>query len=419
MNDNIAVKVENVCKKYCRALKHSMLYGTMDIARNAIGLSSNSGQLRNNEFWALDDINFEVKKGETLGIIGANGAGKTTLLKLLNGIFWPDKGKITIRGRVGALIQVGAGFHPMLTGRDNIYLNAAILGMGKKEVDKKFDEIVSFADIGDFLDTPVKFYSSGMLVRLGFAVAVHCEPDVLLVDEVLAVGDISFRRKCFKKLNELKEKGVPWIIVSHDMGTIKNQADRVIFLNKGKVKYIGSPEDAISGYLYSLSEEILENKGKGSKINNKPSFEISSETQIANVVLLGENQEEKDIFKTGEPLIIKIDYITQKKIKQPSFGIAIYGSDGILYTGANTKTSGYQINYIEGCGSIFFNISCLSLYPGFYRVRVALHDEYMGIYDDRNDAAFLKVKSGKFGVGMFYNKHQWKLYTHGDYNGDI
>ena len=181
MDNDVVIKVENVSKKYCKSLKHSMLYGMSDIGRNVLGLKSRSERLRDNEFWALDDISFEVKRGETLGLIGPNGSGKTTLLKMLNGIFWPDKGKITIKGKVGALIAVGAGFHPLLTGRENIYINAAILGMSKREIDKKFDAIVDFADIGDFLDSPVKHYSSGMYVRLGFAVAVHCDPDILLV----------------------------------------------------------------------------------------------------------------------------------------------------------------------------------------------------------------------------------------------
>jgi len=190
IEDNLAIKVESVSKKYFKSPKRSMLYGVKDIARNTFGLSSHSDELRKDEFWAVDEVSFEVKKGETLGMIGPNGSGKTTMLKMLNGIFWPDKGKIAVKGRVGALIEVGAGFHPLLTGRENVYINAAILGMTKKETDKKFDDIIKFADIGDFLDVPVKHYSSGMFVCLGFAVAVHCEPEILLVDEVLAVGDL-------------------------------------------------------------------------------------------------------------------------------------------------------------------------------------------------------------------------------------
>jgi lipopolysaccharide transport system ATP-binding protein len=233
MNSDVVIDVENVSKKFCKSLKRSMVYGISDIARNLLGIKSPSTILRTSEFWAVDDVSFQVKRGETLGLIGKNGSGKTTMLKMLNGIFWPDKGKISIKGRVGALIAVGAGFHPMLSGRENIYLNASILGMKKREINKRFDAIVEFADIGDFLDTPVKFYSSGMFVRLGFAVAVHCDPEVLLVDEVLAVGDSGFQSKCFNKIGELAQKNVATVLVSHNMHHISTFSDRVVFLNSG------------------------------------------------------------------------------------------------------------------------------------------------------------------------------------------
>ena len=249
MDNDVAIKVDHVSKKYCKSLKGSMLHGVKDIGRNMLGLSSHSENLRNAEFWAVDDVSFEVKKGETLGLIGPNGSGKTTLLKMLNGIFWPDKGKITINGRVGALIEVGAGFHPMLTGRENVYINAAILGMTKEEVDEKFDDIVEFADIGDFLDTPVKFYSSGMYVRLGFAVAVHCEPDILLVDEVLAVGDANFQRKSSERMRKLIESGnTSIILISHNMQTVEAIANKATLLNGGKVLVAGNVNDVVARY---------------------------------------------------------------------------------------------------------------------------------------------------------------------------
>ncbi len=241
--------VENVSKKYCKSLRRSMFYGMLDISRNVIGIPSGCAFLRKNEFWAVDNVSFEVKRGETLGLIGANGSGKTTLLKMLNGIFWPDKGKVTIKGRVGALIAVGAGFHPMLSGRDNIYVNGAILGMSKSEIDKKFDAIVDFADIGDFLDTPVKHYSSGMFVRLGFAVAVFCEPDILLIDEVLAVGDEGFQIKCVNKIGELRKKGTATILVSHNMHSISTFASRVVLMQHGKCRYFNSAAEGTQAYL--------------------------------------------------------------------------------------------------------------------------------------------------------------------------
>jgi ABC-type polysaccharide/polyol phosphate transport system ATPase subunit len=259
MDKETVISVENVSKKYCKSLKRSMYYGAVDIGRNMFGLSSRSERLRKDEFWALNDISFEVRKGETLGIIGPNGAGKTTLLKMLNGIFWPDKGKITVRGRIGPLIEVGAGFHPLLTGRENVYINAAILGMTKKEIDGKFDNIVKFAEIGDFIDSPVKFYSSGMFVRLGFSVAVHCEPDILLVDEILAVGDIDFQNKCLTTISEIQEKA-SIVIISHNMNTIKLMCDRCLFLCKGNQIKLGGTSDILNIYSRTVFN-ISDSKG--------------------------------------------------------------------------------------------------------------------------------------------------------------
>lgn len=249
MDKNTVIEVNQVSKKFCKSLSYILKYGFIDIGKSILGLSG-SGKLREREFWALNDISFEIKKGETLGIVGSNGSGKSTFLKLLNGIFMPDKGKVTVKGKVGALIAVGAGFHPMLTGRENIYINGTILGMSKKEIDKKFDEIVEFADIGDFLDTPVKNYSSGMYVRLGFSVAIHAETDILLVDEILSIGDESFRKKSFKKIAEISDKGTTIIFVSHNMGQIKSLCDKAVWLEK-VIKKIGKPDVVVNEYLKS------------------------------------------------------------------------------------------------------------------------------------------------------------------------
>ncbi|MBP6940564.1 MAG: ABC transporter ATP-binding protein [Syntrophorhabdaceae bacterium] len=243
MNSDLAIQTEGVSKKFCKSLRRSMAYGMKDIGRNLMGLSSHSNVLRNDEFWALHDITFDVKRGETLGIVGPNGSGKTTLLKLLNGIFWPDKGKLSLRGRVGSLIEVGAGFHPLLSGKENIYVNAAILGMTGSEVNAKMDSIVEFAGIGDFLNVPVKYYSSGMFVRLGFSIAIHCEPDILLIDEILAVGDIAFQNKCLNKISGIVEEGGRSIvIVSHDMNAISLLCDRCLLLHKGELVLNDRPD---------------------------------------------------------------------------------------------------------------------------------------------------------------------------------
>jgi len=401
--NNLVIKVENVSKKYCRALKHSMLYGTLDIARNAIGLSSNSGKLRKNEFWALDDISFELKKGEVLGVIGLNGSGKTTLLKLLNGIFWPDKGKITIKGRVGALIQVGAGFHPMLTGRDNIYLNAAILGMGKKEVDRKFDEIVLFADIGDFLDTPVKFYSSGMLVRLGFAVAVHCDPDILLVDEVLAVGDLKFAHKCHKKMSEFKQNGGTVIIVSHNLQAIRNICKKVLWLNSGKIKGIGEVHKFCDLYEENiLANESKEYKGRGIHLN------YDNAIKITKVEFLNDHNKKSKNFKVGGSFKLRIHFNCKRNVIEPIFTVSIYNEEETLICSNYSNFDGYKISNISGGGYIDFCLNKLAFKISRYFCTITFAEKEVANILDRYEKYFIfNVVGNSKNYGLFNPFPQW------------
>ncbi len=256
MDNNVVLSVEKLSKKFCKSLKRSMVYGSADVLRGMFGIGSDPGKLRKSEYWALEDINFEVKKGETFGIIGANGSGKSTLLRLINGIFPPDKGKISVSGRIGALIAVGAGFHPHMTGRENIYLNGTILGMTNKEIKLNMEKIIDFAEIGDFLDAPVNTYSSGMYVRLGFAIAIHSKPDIVLVDEILAVGDAKFQRKCLDKIKEMRALGTTFFLVSHNMQNIESMCNRVLLLDHGKPLSIGSPRDVIPQYEHLLQGQI-------------------------------------------------------------------------------------------------------------------------------------------------------------------
>ena len=378
MDKETVINVEHVSKKYCKSLKRSMLYGGIDISRNMFKFSSRSDRLRKDEFWALNDISFEVKKGETLGIIGPNGSGKTTLLKLLNGIFWPDKGKITIKGKVGALIELGAGFHPLLTGRENIYINAAILGMTKKEVDEKFDEIIEFAEIGDFIDTPVKFYSSGMFVRLGFAVAVYCEPDILLIDEVLAVGDIQFQIKCFRKIGYFKEMGKTIIIVTHDMGVIQRHTERVILLSRGSIYCVDAPKNAVNKYLALASagyEEVRTreksfNLGTGEiqlmdsakiflgdkeqdlcskrKNYNKNEFRYGNGfARIIDFKIMDLAGEEITSVQSMEKILFRIQVKFYETVEKPIFGLLVRTKDGVELYGNNTLYSDIDIGRQE------------------------------------------------------------------------
>ena len=387
---DIAIKVENVSKKYSKSLKRSMLYGIKDIARNTIGLSSHSDKLRKNEFWALDDISFEVKKGETLGIIGLNGSGKTTLLKLLNGIFWPDKGKISIKGKVGALIEVGAGFHPLLTGRENIYINASILGMTKEETDKKFDAIVEFADIGDFLDVPVKHYSSGMFVRLGFAVAVHCEPDILLVDEVLAVGDLRFSLKCHRKMSEFRQNGGTVVMVSHNIQAIRNMCKNVLWLNNGRIKEIGEVHS-----ICNLYEENIIKNGKSSNFIKGKKYRYDSEVNISKIEFLNNQGQKCTNFKVGDYFKLRIYFNCRRTVKKPIFTVSLFNIEGLLVSSSYSNFDGYNIDKISGEGYVDFCIDKLAFKASKYICSITFSEkEVSNILDWHEKCYTFNIKSG-------------------------
>ena len=254
MKDDVLIKVENLSKKFSKDLKKSLYFGMLDVFGGIFG-STKKRELRGDEFWAVSNVSFELKRGQCLALIGHNGAGKSTLLKMLNGLILPDEGTITMKGKVAALIELGAGFNPILTGRENIYNNAAVIGFTKKEIDAKFDSIVEFSEIGDFIDMPVQNYSSGMKVRLGFAIATQLEPDVLILDEILAVGDAGFKIKSFNKISEII-RNTAVIFVSHSMPTIMRICNQSAFLVKGKVEYLGSNvSNAIELYYKSFESE--------------------------------------------------------------------------------------------------------------------------------------------------------------------
>jgi lipopolysaccharide transport system ATP-binding protein len=396
---DIAIQVDHVSKKYCKSLKRSMLYGVKDIGRNAVGLGSHSDQLRKDEFWAVDDVSFEVKKGETLGLIGPNGSGKTTLLKMLNGIFWPDKGKISIKGRVGALIEVGAGFHPLLTGRENVYINAAILGMTKEEVDEKFDDIVEFADIGDFLDTPVKFYSSGMFVRLGFAVAVHCEPEILLVDEVLAVGDVEFRAKCYNKIAELMENCAV-VIVSHDMSAIARISSKCMVLNNGHSISQGTAEEAIQDYCSLFDEEKIDAQHPAG----------SGEAAIERLKISSIDNNESETVQYGDFMTISFD--AKVSLKYETFLVSITFVNQEMQLVAQCH-SGYNNVILKNDGhlkNIQLTLPKILLNPGMYTVNIIIFDKtnqkYLAWY---HRVKKFKVEGNFFGGADLQLEGNWKI----------
>lgn len=258
MTDPDILTATNVKKKFCATFPSSMYYGMADVCRSMVGMRSRSDSLRPQEFWAVNDVTFSLKRGDRIALLGGNGSGKSTLLRLLAGIYQPDAGRIEVRGKVGALIALGAGFHPMLTGQENIYLNGALLGMTKREIDARFEEIAEFSGVGEFLDVPVKSYSSGMYVRLGFAIAIHASPDLLLVDEVLAVGDAAFQNKCLEKVLALNSKGTAIIFVSHSISAIERLCVKGLLLKQGKQLFLGNIRDGVQRYFDDIGRGNLD-----------------------------------------------------------------------------------------------------------------------------------------------------------------
>lgn len=359
MDTGIAIEVTSVSKKYCKSLKRSMCYGITDILRNSVGLPSDSGSLRKEEFWAVENVSFEVKKGEAIGVIGPNGAGKTTLLKMLNGIFWPDRGRIRMRGRVGGLIEVGAGFHPLLTGRENIFVNGAILGMSKGETEDKFDSIVEFADIGDFLDTPVKHYSSGMFVRLGFSVAVHCEPDILLIDEILAVGDEGFQRRCLNKMGELKKNGTTMLLVSHNMHAISSFAQKLICFKRGSARFFDNIGDGIREY-----SRMFINDGP------VPLEKICSGNHLID---FHEVKVNRTIFDPGDSFRAVLHYRSLVDYDDVDIDTAILSSsDQGLYFQATNHAYGKKIDLKRGSHALEVMLEAISLHDAHARIAITV-----------------------------------------------
>jgi lipopolysaccharide transport system ATP-binding protein len=362
------LSIENVSKKYCYSLKQSLRYGLKDIAAEVVG-RTRSHELRSQEFWALKAINLKVKMGESIGLIGANGSGKSTLLKLINGLIKPDSGKITVRGNVGALIQLGVGFNPILTGRENIYVNAAVLGFKRKHVDSILEEIVDFCELPKFIDTPVKFYSSGMKMRLGFAVAAQLNPDLLLVDEVLAVGDFAFRNKCLTRLNKMKTDGASFILVSHNHTSIIQFCKRVIWLDKSQVRIDGEPVTVCSEYLSESKKARTSTSLYGDTITNKEILQ-SVDVQISD----GQTGKPISTVVMGSEILIHYCFKTRRNLESPNISFPIYREDGLLVTTVASLGRASNFSWKNGRYLGVVKVGPVNLAPGNYTMVANLHD---------------------------------------------
>jgi len=367
MSDTL-ITVNNASKKFCRDLKRSLWYGVKDLGAELTGRRNGHRDLRKHEFWALRDVSFELRRGESLGLIGRNGAGKSTLLRLLNGLIKPDQGRITMRGRIGALIELGAGFNPILTGRENIYNNAAVLGLSKKQIDCVIDEIIDFAGIDEFIDAPVQSYSSGMRVRLGFAVAAHLKPDVLLVDEVLAVGDMAFRRKCLRHMLSYIKNGGALVFVSHNMQSVQSLCNRSVFLDRGQLEFEGTTTEAVN--LYFETQQT----SNGGKLEGEANVELSDENPVVieEVEICPSNSTH---IRTGESVRVVIHYRSIKNIDPVIWNFSIWTEDQqVRLTTATSQSSNINYQVIRGKGQLRCTIPKLILVPGTYAIKAAIFD---------------------------------------------
>lgn len=358
-----------------------------DRLKEALGLNR---KIYHKEFYALENINFKVYHGETVGIIGTNGSGKSTLLKIITGVLSPSGGSVTTNGRLAALLELGAGFNPEYTGYENIYLNGSIFGFSKNEMDKKIDDIIKFADIGDFIYQPVKTYSSGMFARLAFAVAINVDPDILVVDEILAVGDLEFQLKCMEKFNEFRDNGNTILYVSHDINSIKRYCNTCIWIQNGKIEAIGSTDNITDKYLDYLKKESVENSVSTDLVNGL------SIGQISNVKIMNQFEEEIDTINHHEKIIVKIDYELLKNISNPVIGLAIRSIDNKYICGLNTKLDQYEIPNKIGNNVIHIEYNNFNLVGGTYYFDVALFESNAHVPID------YKAKVKKFAVQMPY-----------------
>ena len=354
---------------------------------------------------ALRDVSFEVTRGEAFGVIGSNGSGKSTLLKLIAGTAKPTSGRLDVHGRVSALLELGAGFHPDFTGRENAYLNASLLGLPRRAMDAAMPKVEAFADIGRFFDAPVKTYSSGMYARLGFAVAVHLDPDVLLVDEVLAVGDEHFQHKCFAKIADFRREGRTIVLVSHDLGAVSRLCERALWLQDGSVAHAGSVRDVVNAYQRAVGELEQRERAARGEVGARWG---SKQIEIVHARVLGDDGAEKAVLGSGEPASIEIAYRNNAQVTDAVFGIYVYRDDGVGVYGTNTLMDGATVP-VRGEGRATVRFDALDLLPGAYDIDVGIIDPEDRYYDYLQKGLTVRVIGGTREVGLARLRHRWEF----------
>jgi ABC-type polysaccharide/polyol phosphate transport system ATPase subunit len=413
-----SVFAEGVTKVYRRFL-HQHQFRTL---KSALLTGSLISDLRPDQtFTALDGVSFEVPRGTTFGVIGENGSGKSTLLKLLAGITKPTRGALRVDGRISALIELGAGFHPEISGRENVAINGIMLGLSRRQVEERFDEIVDFAELREFIDAPVKTYSSGMYMRLGFSVAIHVDPDVLLIDEVLAVGDEAFTRKCLDKIGEFRRRGKTILLVTHSLGLVEKMCDEAMWLRHGRKADVGDPKRVVDAYLTYVAggEEALLARGEAAAAPASAEEKAaegyregrwgSRDVEITGVRLVDDRGAERHVFASGESVVVRLDVEAREEVEDFVFGVGIFTADGVSVYGTNTHLEDFVPRRAIGRGEVSLELSDLRLVEGTYLLDVAVHRRDGTPYDYHRGRHSFRVKSRVKDVGVYRPPHRWSF----------
>ena len=410
----IAVSLREVSKRF-RLHRGRQVSTVKDLFVRLFGGSSGPGLLSGDEHWALRDVSLDLRRGRMIGIVGSNGSGKSTLLKVLGGILKPTAGAVSVRGRVSALIELGAGFHPEFTGRENIYVNGVLLGLSRAEIRARFDEIVAFAGLELYVDNPVKTYSSGMYMRLGFAIAVTVDPDILLIDEVLAVGDEAFQHRCIGKIQEFKARGKTIVLVSHDLGSIERLCDEAVWLDGGRLRASGETREVIGQYLDHVAREEARALGiehAQAEANARAGTAArwgTREVELVGVQLRDREGRERYLFETGEACTVRLTYRAHRPVEDPVFGVGIFRKDGICCYGTNTAVDGFMLEKVDGEGEVLVDIDRLDLVEGEYLLDLAVHARDGHPYDYHSRLYAFAVRSRVRDTGVARLAHRWRV----------
>ena len=388
------IEVETVSKRYSRSLKRSLWYGIEDIGKEVVGRGQYADTLRPTEFWALRDVSFSVGRGETVGLIGHNGAGKTTLLKLINGLIKPTSGRISVHGSIRALIALDAGFNPILTGRENVKVASTLLGMKNREIEQRLEQIVDFSEIGDFIDTPIRSYSTGMVARLGFSIAVHTQPDILLVDEVLAVGDLNFAIKCHRKIKEFRDNGGSIVLVSHNAYSIRSNCDRVVWIEHGVVQDIGLTANVCDAY-----EAAVARQDQTSTVDEYTDGEV-----ILTAV------RHPDAIDSGEAFTVELELDVKRPLERPIVQLSFSTLSGEVVVANTSDSAGAGVGLKVGRNVVHLTYDELPLTRGIYDINVVVADETINnqlLAALRRSEFEVRVPQGDLGAGVLHLSPRW------------